>query len=405
MFRDRTPDRRLAPAVWRFAPLSLLLAATVAAAVTSAVTAPHIPRARTTTDPHHSVGTPAAPVPTVPMATTWVPMVSGLGFFADSVSCASITLCVFAGGSAGSGHYLAVSASKGPFRAGQKITGHSTVFDHVVDPFMATPQQAVPHLSCPSAEMCLLLTPQTLYATGSPLTGPWVQELSASGIGYFSGISCASTTFCAVTEVIHGADARETVNNVLISTSPLGGAGTWSASQIVKGWEYVSAISCPSPNLCVAGINYSYIGGGIEVSTNPMGGPAAWSGGTIPPASPPVHTGANYITGVLCPTTTFCVADTADQSSTDVSTDPAGGSQMWHLLSGSFPNQVVAWCATDRGCHLSGSFAVQSFPGRAANGVLGNPPDSTSCVTPSFCVSIELDNLGNELLVTGGVSF
>jgi hypothetical protein len=78
-----------------------------------------------------------------------------------------------------------------------------------------------------------------------------------------SGLSCPSAAFCA------GVDFS---GRALVSTSPTGGAGSWSFASIDSS-RALASISCPSTELCVAGDT----GGNVVVSSDPQGGPGAWT--------------------------------------------------------------------------------------------------------------------------------
>jgi hypothetical protein len=281
MPRSRRPVRSVATWLFRFGPLALLVLATVVVAVTSAVTAPRRPSVPAA----HELGLRSSPGTTasVPTSTTttlptgsqgvspvaWAGMMNGLQLGPDSVSCPSPTLCVFTGRPT---EFLGqtqrvVSVSTGPFVPGRTITGHVTHFpqavseDDIYGPW---------YVSCPSTTLCVMSSPDTLYATSSPGTGSWVPQLQAPSGQEFGEVSCAGITFCAV---ILG-------NDILLSRSPLSGADTWLKSPMMDITEIdaaVSVLSCPSPRLCVAGGTGGFVGGWIEASTDPGGGPTAWS--------------------------------------------------------------------------------------------------------------------------------
>ena len=406
MLGSRAPRHSFASGPLRFGPLALLLVGTIAAAVTSVEKAPRsspagttkrlsYPSTTVTTEPVTTTtstsrpnGSPSSPVP-------WAAMVNGLDLSPESVSCPSTTLCVFTGGAtqfAGQ-QERAVSASTGPFAPGRTITGH------LID----LPQATVFgrwYVSCPSTTVCLMSSPDTLYATTSPRTGPWTSQLTAPLGSEFSDVSCVGTTFCAV---ILG-------NDILISRSPLGGAGTWTTSglpQLSDQGAGVGVLSCPSPQLCVAGGSSGTVGGWIEVSTDPDGGSQAWSGGPIVHPLSAQHSGEYSITDLSCPTTRFCLA-VGDGGPLYVSTDPAGGPSTWQLASTTYSPYSyevapgIAACGADGRCSVTGTGTFQSLAGAPGPGFAGFPPSQVSCVTVSFCVS--LDPNANNQPELGGIN-
>ncbi len=232
-------------------------------------------------------------------------MLNGLDLAPATMSCPSTTLCVFTGGTPSTpGHFeQGISVSTGPFTPGGKIIGQLTAF-------AGTNSES--YVSCPSTTLCVLSTETSLYATVTPVTGPWTLELAAQPQGVLAGVSCASVTFCAV--ATH-------VGNVLIATDPLGGAGAWVSTDVTKGSADLFTISCPSPRFCVAGGSYGEIGGWIATSTDPGGGSGAWSGGALTTPAFAQHSGEYAVTGLSCPTTAFCLASGGELL---VSTDPGG---------------------------------------------------------------------------------
>jgi hypothetical protein len=91
----------------------------------------------------------------------------------------------------------------------------------------------------------------------------------------------------------------------------------------------LTAMSCPSASLCVAGDAV----GNILTSSDPAGGPDAWS---IAMADP-----GQGIVGVSCPSVSMCVA--ADFAGNIlVSTDPTGGQSGWtktKIETGTYPDE------------------------------------------------------------------
>jgi peptidylprolyl isomerase len=346
------------------------------------------------------------PLPAAPAgapAVLWSAMTNGLQLSAETVACPSTTLCVFAGDPTGPGATtLAVAASTGPFTPGVRITGHLIDIPQPADPNIGS--YAGAHLSCPSVTLCVLLTPGAIYATTSPLTGPWVPELAVAGPDdRLSGISCPDSDFCAAL-MVHTPDATATdpgnpTNDVLISTQPLGGATTWSRTEITQQNDDVAlrTIACPSSRLCVVGGGYGEVGSWIETSSGPTGGSSAWSGGALDQSIGASGPAEYALIDLGCPTTGFCVGFLGDQQ-VKVSDDPAGGFETWHTIPGQYESDGVAWCTAHRGCAVADA---ATFPSTTAvsGRVVGDSPLVESCVSLAFCVSIDQSELTSTLEV------
>jgi hypothetical protein len=365
----------------RFGPLALLFVATVTAAVAGIANAPSavsIARRPASTAATPPTGPAKAP------AAVWSRLVDGLNLDPAVVSCPSTTLCVFTGGTPAptGGFEQGVSVSTGPFVPGARVTGRLTALPGL---------NVQSYVSCPSTVLCVLSTAASLYATTSPVTGPWVRQLSASSGDNFAAVSCVSVSFCAV--VTQGGD-------VLTSTDPAGGAGAWARTPVAQGSASLLAISCPTAQLCVVGGEYKDgLSGWIGASTNPGGGSSAWSGAVL--VHPVFAQGpAQYaVTSVSCPTTAFCMTDAGELL---VSVDPTGGPAMWRPVSVADQVRRVAHCGASGSCVVSGVGTVQSIPGAPGPGLASVPQFAVSCVTVSFCVSV--DPTRNYQIEVGGIA-
>jgi peptidylprolyl isomerase len=326
-------------------------------------------------------------------------MTNGLQVSPQTVACPSTTLCVFAGESTTS-KTVAVEASQGPFTPGGRVVGHPVTIPQAFDDSWGN--WADPHLSCPSVTLCVLSTPDANYATSSPLTGPWVLELADSS-DISGDITCPDVDFCA---------AILFPNGVMISTQPLGGARTWSRTELdsqdnvcskvgCSNDVSLSAIACPSPRLCIVGGNRGGSGGEswIETSSDPIGGSSTWSRGS-PPVKPVGSGRGGYAVAPLgCPTTGFCVA--AVNGQLGVSDDPAGGFQTWHAIptgeADGNEDEGVAWCTPGK-CAVSD---VGTFPSVTAESspVVSYNSESESCVSLAFCVAIDDEAITTTLEV------
>src|ERR1019366_9098163 len=86
-------------------------------------------------------------------------------------------------------------------------------------------------------------------------------------------MACPNSTLCV---------AGDDSGNVVVSTSPTGGATAWTVSEQVDPGAQITGLACPAPNLCVA------VGstGDVAVSTHPAAGAQAWKlrQGVVSPA-------------------------------------------------------------------------------------------------------------------------
>lgn len=140
-------------------------------------------------------------------------------------------------------------------------------------------------------------------------------DFCSSPRGGIDAISCASENLCV---------AAGYEGNVFASTDPTGGAGAWSVTDVNApgSARHLTAVSCPSPALCVA---VSGAPGGapgtVVSSTDPAAG--LWTAAQLP--------GSPDLRGVSCPTPALCVA-VAKEGRIFVSTDPAGGASAWRQV-------------------------------------------------------------------------
>jgi hypothetical protein len=312
-------------------------------------------------------------------------MVDGLKIDPAVVDCPSTDLCVFTGGTPipGSvGRYeQAVSVSSGPFRPGSTITGHLTP--------LPTGDGNQVYVSCPSTTLCVLSTGKAIYASTSPASGAWVQQVvTTNDQDSFAGVSCPSTTFCAVV-------MRD--GKVELSENPAGGSIAWSSSEVTSTSTLLT-ISCVVSRLCVTGgLGIDGTTGWIGVSQDPGGGPAAWTGGELP--DPTLAEGSGeFLVAVTCLAASFC---TASSGGLLVSTDPVAGLSAWRRVSTS--NMVspgVAWCEVGGMCSVSALGTYQTTSSGAA--VAGIPWPGVSCVSTSFCISVDASD--NYQIQVGGAA-
>ena len=287
------------------------------------------------------------------------------------------------------------------------VVGQSGVSAAHVD--SGEPEDGV-RMSCASAAFCAAFDVLgDISVSTNPADGPWS---SAKVAGLWS-MSCPSTALCV------GVGGS---TSVYVSANPIGGASTWTATQI-PGVRFITDVSCPSTTLCVA----TATGGKLLVSTNPTGGPSAWSVETVD--------GTADFSAISCPTTSQCFAAASDPSASDIisSSNPTGGASAWtvhHLGAGaralgqiSCPSSSLCvgiptgqptsllvstdpaggpWTATDSpffardvSCPSTSlcvavdgsgvSVSTDPSSGQWTTYGLSNPPQNVSCPTTSFC--------------------
>jgi hypothetical protein len=160
---------------------------------------------------------------------------------------------------------------------------------------------------------------------------------------FLTGVSCPTVDLCV---------AVDGNGNVVTSNKPAGGVADWIVSHV--DGNFLSAVSCPSSSLCVA----VDIAGNVVTSGNPTGGSGAWSVAHVDGLSCAVsETGAPcYLSGVSCPTVDLCVA--VDESGNVVtSTQPGGGAAAWKVMNVNggglydpYSLHTSVSCTTDRLC-------------------------------------------------------
>jgi hypothetical protein len=196
-------------------------------------------------------------------------------------------------------------------------------------------------VSCPAVDLCVAVDGNGNVVTSNKPTGAGADWIVSHIDGNFlSAVSCPSSSLCVALDI---------VGNVVTSTNPTGGSGAWSVAH-VDGSScvvtetgapcYLSSVSCPSVDLCVA-VDES---GNVVTSTKPTGGAAAWkvtnlnNGGLYDPYS--LHAGVSCLTSRLC----VGVGNDSEARGFEISsTDPTGGPTAWTRtihIGGSILNSV-----------------------------------------------------------------
>jgi uncharacterized membrane protein YgcG len=170
------------------------------------------------------------------------------------------------------------------------------------------------------------------------------------------------------------------------STGPL----TWSAGQQLDApYNFLSGVSCPSMTFCVAVDRV----GNVLTSTDPTAGPSAWKAVSVDSAN-------GFAGGVSCPSVSLCAApDRA--GNVVVSTNPTGGAGAWtitHIASSTHPILTGVACPSESLCIVedqAGEIMTSTNPTGGATDWITTHIDSRdglnaiSCATVSFCVAID----------------
>jgi hypothetical protein len=250
-------------------------------------------------------------------------------------------------------------------------------------------------VSCADPSLCVAVDQNGDVVTStnpSGGAGAWILS-GIDGAASLTGISCPDEQLCvAVGGVVPTANPNSgNYGVVLTSTDPAGGPGTWKLTTVdVYG---LTAISCPSPSLCVA-LDEN---GQVATSTDPTGGPAAWK-------SFGVDQGSADFSAISCPTAFLCVA-VDDDGNVATSTDPTGGSSAWTLTNVSsditgLPRLDSIACPSTTFCvigALSNSALVSSDPTGGSGSwtpvqVVAQGEEAMfglSCPSNGFCVGVD----------------
>ena len=263
-------------------------------------------------------------------------------------------------------------------------------------------------VSCPSAAFCAAVdnggnVVTTTRPTGG--NGSWSAAVHVDA-NALTGISCATATLCV---------AVDSAGQVVWSKQPGGGAKAWSKPARIDSATAgdgtsvgLAAVDCPSASLCVAvdGAN----AGNVLATTSPTGGAHGWRSTAV----------GGVLTSISCPSSTLCVAGGTEHY---YSTSPAGGG--WHAtgpqtgggvfsaidcpsaslcLGVGFGNTStgLASTATDPKGDVTTwkTVGVESSPPDPGTGVL----DAVGCFSASFCVTVDtVDNAWASNGPNGGV--
>ena len=259
-------------------------------------------------------------------------------------------------------------------------------------------------VACPSVSLCVAVdNGGNVLTSTNPAggVGTWTSSSVSTEAG-FEAVSCASAALCV---------ALDGLGDVVTSTSPTGGAGAWTKANITAGVGNES-VACPSTELCVATTGQRLLSEGIFradvfTSINPTGGAVAWNTAVLADGT------ENAVTGVGCASVALCVGvDNGGNAVT--STNPNGGSGAWTAANIDSANTMFGVsCATVSLCvavDIAGNVVTSTNPTGGSGAWTGAHIDGgfsifgVSCPSASLCVAV--DDQGNAAMSTdptGGV--
>jgi hypothetical protein len=145
-------------------------------------------------------------------------------------------------------------------------------------------------VSCPSVDFCVAVGNEgEVLVSADPTGGPaaWRSLGSPAGDGTLNAIACPSLSMCVTASA----------GKILTSTAP-GAAGSWNVLSAGTGLP-ITGMSCPTLSACAAVDNNA----DAMISTDPIGGAGTWSFENVIPFG-----SANGMFGLSCPTVSLCVA-------------------------------------------------------------------------------------------------
>jgi hypothetical protein len=209
-----------------------------------------------------------------------------------AVSCASASLCVADGDSFNDFNKLLTSVDP----TGGEMQWHEVNSAHIkgTGNKVAPPYKHAPILgvSCVSASLCVAVDAAGNVLTSvDPTSSESTWMVAPVDARPLDGISCPSEGLCV---------AVDASGDIVSSTNPAGGSAAWTVSSVDSAHR-LTAVSCATGlSLCVAVDDE----GDVLVSTDPTGGSGAWSVHDVD-SSPSV---SRALTAVSCPSQELCVA-------------------------------------------------------------------------------------------------
>ena len=202
-----------------------------------------------------------------------------------------------------------------------------------------------------------------------------------------------------------GCEAGPGVDSIALDSS---GFAAWRATEPQPRYQPLTGISCPTISFCAA----VDANGSVGTSTDPTGGRPAWSFADV---NAPGGLGS-----VSCPSISLCVATAGSGGRVLTSTDPTGGASNWApaqvdndqlLLFASYvscPSVSLCVIADDHGSVVTSTQPTGGPPAWTTAHVDSNTPGAflgVSCPSASLCVALdETGNVAASTDPTGGAS-
>ena len=194
-------------------------------------------------------------------------------------------------------------------------------------------------VSCFSATSCVAVgddaNGQGIYSIGTQASGSWTWSTSAvipsnsSGGGAFFGVSCASANSC----VAVGGDSGFPGQEIYSVGTATNGTWTWSTAAVVgadsSGGGTLFDVHCISATSCVA-VGQDNAAQSVSTIGSEAGGQWTWSRTTV---VAPDSSGAGFLFGISCVSTTSCVAVGGDGDNQTIysSGTATNGTWMWSV--------------------------------------------------------------------------
>jgi hypothetical protein len=360
-------------------------------------------------------------VSTNPSASTWVQKgnLPTAGNHAGAISCPTVTLCevLVITGDRGATRSTTPGGSSTSWSAETEIDG-TNAFTAVACPAetlcvavddanhlarSVNPTAVAPtwelsaqagsftDLSCPSTALCVAASTDGFVAVSTnpgAATPTWVRE-SPLISGALVGVSCPTTTFCMAVTKNHFSSVTTTPGQ---PHDPDNLTPPWSAAAPIPGSGNLTAVSCPTVNLCaVAGSD-----GKVSITTDPGATTPTWSITANPLA-------VNGLTDIACPTTAGCIA-TDFGGNEFVSTDPTAAAPTWSAPQSGVGTLVdcrtASLCISAEGPFTEFSTNPLASPSTWTLQDTGLPLDAlvtaVSCNSPDLCAAV--DDSGRAVL-------
>jgi WD40-like Beta Propeller Repeat len=204
--------------------------------------------------------------------------------------------------------------------------------------------------------------------------------------GSITAISCPTPEFC----VAGGLEGE-----LFVTTAPSGGRSAWTRISLGSGAIAIRGISCPNAAVCVAVTD----SGSVYSSADPTGGAATWHEASL---------GASTLQDVSCPSVSLCVA--VGGSETYITSDPTGPANGWsaHPVSSASVGLNAVSCPTDSLCVVGGggdvftsSDPADPTPSWTATQLPGlNSIRTVDCPTATFCAAGAEPNSGGAIVTS-----